>query len=144
VDASGRRHQIRAGILQPRDLGAYLIVWHPVHNSLPRRPEFQQVDVVGQSRFSFNTFNPKWHSSQWKQYLQSLATLYGHEPALAGYMFDDSFGIGPVNTISGPEGTPASGPYPLTDPFPQKYLYDRLELHERLREYLHAVRRAKR
>ena len=88
-------------------LGAYLIVWHPVHNSLPRRPGFQQVDVMGRLRFSFDTFNPKWRSSQWKQYLQSLATLYAREAALAGYVFDDSFGIGAVNTISGPEGTAA-------------------------------------
>jgi hypothetical protein len=39
---------------------------------------------------------------------------------------------------------PASGPYPVTDPFPQKYLYDRPELHERLGEYLHGLRRAHR
>jgi hypothetical protein len=31
---------------------------------------------------------------------------------------------------------PPKGPYPLTDQFPKKYLYDRPELHERLGEYL--------
>jgi hypothetical protein len=88
-------------------LGAYLVVWHPVHNSLPRRHEFQQVDVMGRLRFSFDTFNPKWRASQWKRYLQSVANLHAHEAAFAGYIFDDSFGIGPVSSISGPEGTSA-------------------------------------
>jgi hypothetical protein len=36
---------------------------------------------------------------------------------------------------------PAQGPYPLTDPFPGKYLYDRPELHARIGEYLHELRR---
>jgi hypothetical protein len=36
---------------------------------------------------------------------------------------------------------PAKGAYSLTDPFPQKYLYDRPELHERLGEYLRELRR---
>jgi hypothetical protein len=39
---------------------------------------------------------------------------------------------------------PARGPYPVTDPFPHKYLYDRPELHERLGEYLRGLRRANR
>jgi hypothetical protein len=45
-------------------LGAYFIVWHPVHNSLARSPEFQQVDPAGHLRFAFNTFNAKWRESQ--------------------------------------------------------------------------------
>ena len=88
-------------------LGAYLIVWHPVHNSLPRSPEFQQVDAMGQLRFTFNTFNTKWRQTQWRQYLQTLARLYGRETALSGYIFDDSFGIGPIKSIGGPDGAPA-------------------------------------
>jgi hypothetical protein len=88
-------------------LGAYFIVWHPVHNSLPRSPEFQQVDAAGQLRFAFNTFNVRWRETQWKQYLQTLARLYAHDPAFAGYIFDDSFGIGPVKSIAGPGGAPA-------------------------------------
>jgi len=86
-------------------LGAYLVVWQPVHNSLARHPEFQQVDLAGRLRFSFDTFNPKWRAGQWRRYLRSLANLHAREAAFAGYIFDDSFGIGPVNTIGGPEGT---------------------------------------
>ena len=37
---------------------------------------------------------------------------------------------------------PAKGPYPLTDPFPRKYLYDRPELHGRLRSYLRELRQS--
>ena len=36
---------------------------------------------------------------------------------------------------------PAQGPYPLTDPFPGKYLYDRPELHGQLEEYLREMKR---
>jgi len=36
---------------------------------------------------------------------------------------------------------PAKGPYPLTDPFPGKYLYDRPELLEPLGKYLRELRR---
>ena len=89
-------------------LGAYFIVWHPVHNSLPRRPEFQQVDAAGQLRFAFDTFNSKWRETQWKEYLQTLARLYARDPAFAGYILDDSFGIGPIKGIAGPGGAPAS------------------------------------
>lgn len=85
-------------------LGAYFVVWHPVHNSLPRRPEFQQVDAAGNLRFAFNTFNPKWRETQWKQYLQTVAKLYAKHPAFAGYIFDDSFGIGPIGGIAGSGG----------------------------------------
>ncbi len=88
-------------------LGAYFIVWHPVHNSLARSPEFQQVDAAGQLRFTFDTFNPKWRETEWKQYLQTVARFYGQDPAFAGYIFDDSFGIGPIGSIAGPGGTPA-------------------------------------
>ncbi len=88
-------------------LGAYLIVWHPVHNSLERSPEFQQVDAGGQLRFSFNTFNKTWRETQWKQYLQTLAKLYSQDAAFAGYIFDDSFSIGPVKSINGVAGAPS-------------------------------------
>ena len=88
-------------------LGAYFIVWHPVHNSLTRRPEFQQVDSGGHLRFAFNTFNSKWRESQWKEYLQTVARLYAQDPAFAGYIFDDSFSIGPKGGI-GDSGGPAS------------------------------------
>lgn len=88
-------------------LGAYFIVWHPVHNSLPRGPEFQQVDAAGQLRFAFNTFNVKWRQTQWKQYLQTLARLYAQDAAFAGYIFDDSFSIGPIKGIAGPGGAPS-------------------------------------
>jgi hypothetical protein len=88
-------------------LGAYFIVWHPSHNSLPRKPEFQQVDAAGRLRFAFNTFNPRWRETEWKQYLQKLAKLYGRNSAFAGYIFDDSFGIGPIRSIAGPGGKPA-------------------------------------
>lgn len=88
-------------------LGAYFIVWHPVHNSLPRRPEFQQVDAAGQLRFAFDTFNATWRETQWKQYLQTLARLYARDPAFAGYIFDDSFSIGPIEGIGGSGGAPS-------------------------------------
>jgi hypothetical protein len=88
-------------------LGAYFIVWHPVHNSLARSPEFQQVDPAGHLRFAFNTFNAKWRESQWKEYLQKVARLYAQDPAFAGYIFDDSFEIGPIGGIAGSGGTPS-------------------------------------
>jgi hypothetical protein len=88
-------------------LGAYFIVWHPVHNSLPRRPEFQQVDAAGQLRFAFDTFNSTWRRTQWKDYLQTVARLYAQDPAFAGYIFDDSFSIGPVRSIAGSGGKPS-------------------------------------
>ncbi len=88
-------------------LGAYFVVWHPVHNSLPRSPEFQQVDAAGQLRFAFDTFNVEWRETQWKQYLQTLARLYAQDPAFAGYIFDDSFSIGPIKGIGGPGGAPS-------------------------------------
>jgi hypothetical protein len=85
-------------------IGAYFIVWHPVHNSLPRRPEYQQMDAGGHLRFAFDTFNPEWRGTQWKQYLETVARLYAKHPAFAGYVFDDTFGMGPISTIDGPPG----------------------------------------
>ena len=92
---------------QRAGLGAYFIVWHPVHNSLARSPEFQQVDAAGHLRFAFNTFNPRWRETQWKEYLQTVARLYARDPAFAGYIFDDSFEIGPVGSIAGSDGAPS-------------------------------------
>jgi hypothetical protein len=66
------------------------------------------VDAAGQLRFAFNTFNTKWRETQWKEYLQTLARLYARDPAFAGYILDDSFGIGPIKGIAGPGGAPAS------------------------------------
>ena len=85
-------------------LGAYFIVWHPVHNSLSRRPAFQQVDAGGNLRFAFNTFNSQWRETQWKEYLQTVARLYAQDPAFSGYIFDDSFSIGPIGGIAGSGG----------------------------------------
>ena len=36
---------------------------------------------------------------------------------------------------------PAKGPYPLTDPFPNKYLFDRPELHAPLAAYLRELKK---
>lgn len=88
-------------------LGAYMVMWHPVHNSLERRPEFVQVDAAGNRLFTFEVFNARWRRTQWKEYLQRVARAYRDEPAMAGYVFDDSFGIGPVGSFGGkasPEG----------------------------------------
>ena len=73
-------------------LGVYLVVWQPYANSLPRVPEFMQVDASGKSLNTFDAFNPQWRATQWKSYLQAVARTYGPEPAMAGYVFDDSFG----------------------------------------------------
>ncbi|MCW5981043.1 MAG: hypothetical protein KIT09_23375 [Bryobacteraceae bacterium] len=85
-------------------LGAYMVFWHPTHNSLERKPEFQQVDAAGKLRFAFDVFNPKWRQTQWKEYLQRVAKAYKDEPAMAGYVFDDSFGIGPIGSFGGKGG----------------------------------------
>lgn len=74
-------------------LGAYLIVWHPYGNSLPRKPEFMQVDSDGRTLETFDVFNPEWRSTQWKAYLEKVASLYYSQPGFAGYVFDDSFGV---------------------------------------------------
>jgi hypothetical protein len=73
-------------------LGVYLIVWQPYANSLPRDPKFMQVDAKGRQLLAFDLFNPEWRSTAWKNYLQDLARTFGKEPAMAGYVFDDSFG----------------------------------------------------
>lgn len=78
-------------------LGVYLIVWQPQANSLPRNQEFMQVDGNGKKLITFDTFNPKWRSTQWKDFLQDIAKIYAHEPAFAGYVFDDSFGSANVS-----------------------------------------------
>ncbi len=73
-------------------IGVYLIVWQPSANALKRSPEFMQVNADGTVLDTFDTFNPKWRATQWKDYLQDIARIYGSEPAMAGYVFDDSFG----------------------------------------------------
>ena len=44
-------------LCQKFGMRAYLLIWHPSHNSLPRRAEFQQVDSNGNLLFTFNLFN---------------------------------------------------------------------------------------
>jgi hypothetical protein len=78
-------------------LGVYLIVWQPSANSLPRDPEFLQVTADGKQLQTLDVFNPKWRSTQWKDFLQDIAKTYGSEPGFAGYVFDDSFGAGNVS-----------------------------------------------
>jgi hypothetical protein len=73
-------------------LGVYLIVWQPSANSLPRDPEFLQVDATGKQLDTLDVFNPKWRSTQWKTFLQDVAKTYGPESGFAGYVLDDSFG----------------------------------------------------
>lgn len=80
-------------------IGVYLLIWHPNAHSLPRRPEFMQVNAAGNQLVSFDVFNPQWRATQWKSYLQDVAKTYAHEPAVSGYAFDDSF-AGAENNIS--------------------------------------------
>jgi hypothetical protein len=75
-------------------IGVYLLIWHPHANSLPRDPTFAQVGPDGKPLNSFDVFNPEWRSTQWKAYLEEVASTYRDEPALSGYAFDDSFGGG--------------------------------------------------
>jgi hypothetical protein len=82
-------------------LGSYLFIWHARYSSLPHDPKFEQVDAAGQTLYAFDTFNPEWRHTQWKQYLQSVAHAYGHEAGLAGYVFDNSFAIGHVGKVDG-------------------------------------------
>ena len=86
-------------------LKSYLVVWQPTANSLPRLPGFEQVDSAGNVLFSFDVFNPEWRQTSWKQYLQTVAAAYRGEPGMAGYVFDDSFTLGPVATERGPAGS---------------------------------------
>jgi hypothetical protein len=88
-------------LCQKYGMRAYLLMWHPSHNSLPRRPEFQQVDNYGNLLFTFNLFNRQWRSTQWKDYLQTVAGAYKDHPGLAGYLFDDTFGPGPIGSFEG-------------------------------------------
>lgn len=81
-------------------LRTYLIVWQPSANSLPRRPEFMQVDSAGHQLETFDVFNPQWRRTEWKAYLQKIAKAYGHEPGMAGYVFDDSFETDGTGIIS--------------------------------------------
>jgi hypothetical protein len=90
-------------LCQKNNLKAYLFVWHPTHNSLPREAEFQQVDSKGNLLFTFNLFHKKWRSTVWKSYLQEIADTYHSESAFAGYVFDDTFGIGPIGSFGGSE-----------------------------------------
>jgi hypothetical protein len=83
------------------NLKAYLFIWHPTHNSLPRLEEFQQVDNKGNRLFTFNLFNRKWRSTQWRDYLQEVAVTYKDHPAFAGYLFDDTFTLGHVGSFGG-------------------------------------------
>lgn len=88
-------------ICQKNNLHAYLFIWHPTHNSLVRQKEFQQVDSKGNLLFTFNLFNRKWRATQWKTYLQDVASLYHLHPAFAGYVFDDTFFTGPIDSFGG-------------------------------------------
>lgn len=81
-------------------LGVYLVIWHPYGNSLTRRPEFMQVDSDGHRLETFDVFNPDWRATEWKDYLQKVAKLYHDEPAMRGYVFDDSFGAGGNGVVS--------------------------------------------
>jgi Beta-galactosidase len=83
---------------------AYLFIWHPTHNSLPRGSQFQQVDNRGNRLFTFNLFHNGWRRTQWKAYLQEVAKAYKDHPALAGYLFDDTFQTGPVGSFAGEKG----------------------------------------
>src|SRR5215470_11452887 len=49
-------------------LGVYLIVWQPSANSLPRDPEFLQIDANGKQLNTLDVFDPKWRSTQWKAF----------------------------------------------------------------------------
>lgn len=62
------------------------------------------MDAAGHIRFAFNTSNRNWRETEWKMYLQKVAGLWGREPNFAGYLFDDSFGIGPVQKFGGGNG----------------------------------------
>ncbi|HZZ42150.1 MAG TPA: hypothetical protein VFE58_04375 [Tepidisphaeraceae bacterium] len=75
-------------------IGVYLLIWHPHANSLPQDPKFMQISADGKQLPAFDVFNPEWRSTQWKSYLQDVASTYRNEPALTGYAFDDSFSGG--------------------------------------------------
>lgn len=81
-------------------IGAYVLLWHPYANSLPRNPKYMQVDSAGRLLPTFDVFNPEWRHTEWKRYLQIVAKSYGSEPAMAGYVFDDSFEIDGTGIVS--------------------------------------------
>lgn len=93
--------RLALNLCQKFGMRAYLLMWHPSHNSLPRQAEFQQVDNWGNRLFTFNLFHRQWRSTQWKEYLQNVAHAYKDHPALAGYLFDDTFGPGPIGSFGG-------------------------------------------
>lgn len=88
-------------------IGVYFVVWQPSHNTLQRKPEFQQVDAGGHLLFTFDTFNTDWRNTEWKNYLQSVARLFSGHPAFTGYMFDDTFSMGGIGSIDGPASKPS-------------------------------------
>lgn len=87
-------------------LGSFMCIWHPTHNSLERHPDVVQIDAAGHHLFTFDTFNPQWRRTAWRDYLQKVAHAYGGLPGMAGYVFDDSFGIGPIEVFGGPRSKP--------------------------------------
>jgi hypothetical protein len=112
IDLAALRYKARIAdtrkamqLAQRAGLGAYLVIWQPTANSLERRPEYQQVDSAGHRLYSFDVFNAEWRRTDWKQYLQAVAKAYGNEPAMRGYILDDSFTEGPVGGPDGPAGT---------------------------------------
>jgi hypothetical protein len=56
-----------------------------------------QVTADGKQLTTLDAFNPQWRATQWKSYLQDVAKTYGDEPAMSGYVFDDTFGSGNVS-----------------------------------------------
>ncbi|HZM04008.1 MAG TPA: hypothetical protein VFC44_13435 [Candidatus Saccharimonadales bacterium] len=99
-------------------IGVYLIVWQPFANSLTRHPEFMQVDATGRQLATFDVFNPHWRETQWKSYLQDVAKNYGDDPAMSGYVFDDSFASGTVS-YGAYEEKVFGGPLPRTPKDPR-------------------------
>jgi hypothetical protein len=106
IDAAAVARQIQntrlaLDLCQKRGLKAYLLIWHPAYNKLPRQAQFQQVDNQGHLLFTFNLFHRKWRSTQWKGYLQAVAAAYRDHPAFAGYLFDDTFYLGGAGSFAG-------------------------------------------
>jgi hypothetical protein len=117
-------------------LGAYLLIWHPIHNSLLLEAEAEhfQIDNLGNKRFSFNLFSRDWRNSQWKSYLQDIAQTYKGSEAFDGYALDDSFAFGPVSTFSGLKGVEAGD-------FVSYSEADRLRFREWLKSRYHTLSR---
>ena len=68
-----------------------------MNDSADRRILKEDVDDFGNQLETFDVFNAQWRSTQWKGYLQDVAKTYGGEPAMSGYVFDDSFGSGNIS-----------------------------------------------